>query len=162
MNWQTDQPQDIDLHIMAINRTDSSTCRIWYHNKTGCQAASQDRDNVAGGPNGAETVTLLDKTINSQFTYLIAIEDYDFMNNGADFLKSGAAISMINELKDVKQMMKATTIKKETAYYFFGCVNVNNKKRTINGNFNFTATPDGTFFDGEDDSNWLAMMKNYC
>jgi hypothetical protein len=161
LNWQQSHPQDIDLHVMAINKTDNNMCRIWYDNKFGCQSASQDRDNAAGGPNGAETVTLLDNIINSQFTYLIAIEDYDFMNNGEDFLNSGAAIAVKNELKSFEQMLKATTIVKETDYYFFGCVIVQ-ETTTINVDFDFTAAPNGTFFDGEDDSKWLAMMITHC
>ena len=157
MNWQTYQPLDIDLHVMAINKTDSIMCRIWYENKFGCPSASQDRDNANGGPNGAEIVTLTDVNINCQFTYLVAIEDYEFENGGEHFVNSGAAIAVRNELHSIGQPMEAISVLKEKPYYFFGCVDVH-----ANGNFTFTSAPNGIFFDGEDDAKWTEMMMTFC
>ena len=62
------KPPDVDIHVMAL-------CRTWYQHKTG-----QDPDNTEGGLNGAETVTLLNNTVNIQYTYLIAVENYAFEN----------------------------------------------------------------------------------
>jgi len=157
MNWQNTSPLDIDLYVMAVNKTDNSTCKIWYGNKGGCQAASQDRDNADGGPNGAEIVTLTDKDVNSEFTHIVAIEDYEFENGGHDFLHSGAAISVQNEVQSVSQALIASTISQTADYYLFGCVQVQ-----TGGNFTFIAAPPGTFFDGTKDSKWIEIMINFC
>ena len=84
---------------MNIKKSDDSLCRTWYDNTAGCPAISQDRDNANGGLNGPETVTLLDNTVNSEYTYLIAIEDYEFENNGEDFINSGAGVMLLRNIK---------------------------------------------------------------
>ena len=76
MSWEKDCPRDVDLHVISVKKPDQSTCRTYFSNKNGCTGVSQDVDNTQGGYNGAETVTLLNNSINEDFTYLIGIEDY--------------------------------------------------------------------------------------
>merc|ERR1719369_816715 len=57
MAWDR-EPADVDIHVMAIKKSDNSLCRTWYQRKAGCEAIHQDVDNRNGGLNGAETVTL--------------------------------------------------------------------------------------------------------
>ena len=52
------------------------------------------RDNADGGNNGPETVTFLHPQINQHYTYLIAIDDFEWVNNGQDFFASGSAIQV--------------------------------------------------------------------
>ena len=68
---------------------------------------SQDVDNTNGGQNGAETITLLDNSINKDFTYLIGIEDYQWNGDGeTDFLQSGSKITITNGANtEVDQMV---------------------------------------------------------
>merc|ERR1712002_1446686 len=79
MTWD-DKPMDVDMHVMAVSKDSGELCRTWFDDKEGCPAVSQDLDNVEGGLNGAETVTLLDNNVNSKYTYLIAVEDFKFEN----------------------------------------------------------------------------------
>ena len=61
---------------------------------------------------------------NSGYTFLIAIKDYNFQNDGEDFLNSGAGISITNGLQTVEREMEATTIVRATEFYLFGCLDV--------------------------------------
>ena len=110
LTWETEQPRDIDLHIVSLKRSDVSTCRTYYDNKSGCEKISLDLDNVDGGQNGAETMTLLDNAINKDYVYLIGIEDYNFESNGTPFLSSGATITVTNGVKTVYDRMEASSI----------------------------------------------------
>ena len=114
INWDTNNPRDIDTHIMAVKRSDNSTCKTWYGSRNGCQSISQDLDNTGGGLNGAETVTLTDNAINSAYRYLIAIEDYRFEDNGTPFLNSGAGVTVTNGQRTVERKMEATSITRAT------------------------------------------------
>ena len=100
MTWD-ELPKDLDLHVMSVKKSDSSTCRTWPRNQTHCpQAAIQDdADNVDGGLNGAETITLLDKKINNDYVYVIGAVDYNFENNGMNFIESNAIITVTNGLE---------------------------------------------------------------
>ena len=62
MTWEQDEPPDVDLHVMAVKKSDRSrsTCRTFYQEKNNCEEISLDLDNTNGGHNGAETITLLD------------------------------------------------------------------------------------------------------
>ena len=51
---------------------------------------------------------------NSGYTFLIAIKDYNFQNDGEDFLNSGAGISITNGLQTVEREMEATSIVEAT------------------------------------------------
>jgi len=155
LTW-VDTPSDLDIHIMSVNHTDGSYCKTWYANKNGCQAISLDLDNESGGMNGAETMTLLDASINQEFAYLIGVEDYYFSQNGALFLESGAAITITNGNKSVFEEMVADSITFEQEWYLFGCVIVSS-----DGDFTYFSAPEGTFFDGSDEG-WLEMYQNYC
>ena len=156
MSWG-EKPNDVDTHVMAIKKSDNSMCKTWYNNKNGCASISQDLDNTRGGLNGAETITLLDNNVNNGYTYLIAIEDYRFENNGEDFLNSGAGISITNGLQTVERDMEATTIERATEFYLFGCLDV-----STDGHFTFTPAPAGTFFNGGSTDQWLAMKTAHC
>ena len=114
INWEKAHPTDIDTHIMAVQRSDNSTCKTWYSNKNGCQSISQDLDNTGGGLNGAETVTLTDNAINSAYRYLVAIEDYRFEDSGDAFLSSGASVTITNGQRTVEQRMEATSVVRAT------------------------------------------------
>ena len=156
MSWGA-QPGDVDIHVMAIKKSDDSMCKTWFRNKRGCTEIEQDLDNTSGGENGVETVTLTDNTVNSGYTYLVAIEDFRFENNGQDFLESGAKIVVTNGRHSVESNMEATSIERATEYYLFGCVNVTNE-----GDFSFTPAPAGTWLNGEQDDQWLAMRNAHC
>ena len=156
MAWNA-EPADVDIHVMAIKKSDNSLCRTWYQRKASCEAISQDLDNTRGGLNGAETVTLLNNTINIMYTYLIAVEDYAFENNGQMFLNSGTGITITNGLQTVENDMKATSIQKATEFYLFGCLDVESS-----GHFTFRAAPQGTFFNGDDENQWKAMKNTHC
>ena len=159
MNWQTSIPKDLDLHVMAINKSNSSDfCRIWYNNKSSCPGALQDRDNMGGGGNGAEVVTLNSPSINNQYFYLIAVTDHQ--NSVVDFVNSGASIEVKNNIDSTYKPMTATVVSQPDDFYFFGCLEVYN-----NGSLVFKSAPDGTFFNGDIESsfsNWLSMRSMYC
>ena len=143
--------------MVGVKKSDNSICKIWYDDIQGCPSSIQDRDNAAGGLNGPETVTLQESATNSQFTYMIAFEDFNFPNNGPELLTSGASITLTNELDTVEQKMLGSSMALPEDYYLFGCVDVQ-----INGEFIFTPAPDGTFFNGEEDSEWLSLYNNIC
>ena len=157
LTWDHANPEDLDIYIMAIKRSDLSLCKTCYSNMNGCPSISQDLDNASGGLNGAETMTLLNNTVNSQYKYLIAIEDFNFENNGTPFLNSGARISITNGIQTSDYEMKGTSIESSAKFYLFGCLDV-----STDGNFQFNAAPEGTFFNGNDESQWSAIMAIYC
>ena len=82
------------------------------------------RDNVAGGLNGPETVTFQDPVENQLYTYLVAINDWDWQNNGQDFFNSGSSISVINQLQNYENTMVGDSGTATEAYYFFGCIDI--------------------------------------
>merc|ERR1712062_248735 len=157
MSWETENPRDIDIHVMSVKKSDRSTCETSYRQKNSCKKINLDQDNTQGGHNGAETLTLMDSAINKDYVYLIAIEDYKFESNGTPFLSSGARIQVTNGVKTVYAKMEASSISKSTEFYFFGCVKV-----TSEGDYTFEPAPKGTFFNGEDKSNWVSMMSQHC
>jgi len=159
MSWGA-QPSDVDIHVMAIKNSDDSMCKTWYRNKRGCNQIEQDLDNTSGGENGVETVTLLDNTVNVDYTYLVAIEDFRFEDGGAKFLQSGAGIVVTNGQQTEERDMDVSTttsIDRATEFYLFGCVKV-----TTAGDFTFTDAPAGTWFNGEQDASWLEMKNAHC
>ena len=156
MAWDA-KPADVDIHVMAIKQNDNGLCRTWYQHKTGCASISQDLDNTEGGLNGAEKVTLLNNTDNIQHTYIIAVEDYAFENQGAMFLNSGKGITVTNGLQTVEIDMKATTVEKATEFYLFGYLDVE-----AEGQFTVRAAPEGTFFNGDDKEAWKTVMAANC
>ena len=157
MTWESSSPSDIDIHTMAIRKTDNSLCKTFYGEKTGCDAIIQDTDISGGGLNGAETVTLLDATVNHEYLYLISIRDHGFENDGKAFLDSGAKISITNGLQTMEIKMEASIISSETPYYFLGCLDVQ-----TGGPFIFSKATNGTIFAGSQDSQWLQMQSIYC
>jgi len=156
MSWD-DKPMDVDMHVMAVSKDSGELCRTWFDEKNSCPAASQDLDNTEGGLNGAETVTLLDNTLNSQYTYMIAVEDYKFENGGEHFLKSGTGIIITNGVTTIEREMKAVAVNQPDEFYLFGCLDV-----MENGSFVFKDAASGTFFNGHRDSDWKDMKENHC
>ena len=111
MNWGTESPRDVDLHVISVKKSDQSTCRTYFSNMNGCTEISQDVDNTEGGNNGAETVTLLDNSINKDYTYLIGLEDYKWGGNGqTDFTQSDAKITITNGVETEVLRMVANSI----------------------------------------------------
>ena len=84
MSWEETEPEDLDLYVMAIEKSTDSFCLTNYDNKLGCNSISQDRDNANGGLNGPETVSFLDSTVNKLWTYLVGVEDFDFSDTGEE------------------------------------------------------------------------------
>ena len=42
-------------------------------------------------------------------------------------------------------------------FYFFGCIDVQ-----ANGEYIYTPAPAGTFFNGQENGQWLTMMAEHC
>ena len=82
------------------------------------------RDNADGGTNGPETVTLQGTLTNSQHDYLVAINDYDFDNNGQDFYASMSSINILNQLQTYDINMVGNSGSTTDSYYFFGCLEI--------------------------------------
>ena len=82
------------------------------------------RDNADGGTNGPETVTLQGTLTNSQHDYLVAINDFEFVNNGDDFYNSMSSINILNQLQSYDINMVGNSGSMTEAYYFFGCLEI--------------------------------------
>merc|ERR1712142_1052624 len=102
MTWDA-EPRDIDLHVFAYRKDGGEECGVLFG--TNCTGVFLDVDNEKGGLNGAETVTLFNNTVNSQYIYMIAVTDPKFavedpkflkIREVAAFLKSGARILITN------------------------------------------------------------------
>ena len=87
------------------------------------------RDNADGGSNGPETVLLTDPSVNSQFTYVLGVNDFDFGNSGEDLEMSMAFITVINNVQSFEfPKLSVDTFNMTHHYYFFGCITVDNSK----------------------------------
>ena len=105
MTW-SDMPYDLDLHVMAVKKLDNSTCKTFFGNMDSCEKISLDVDNRSGGQNGAETLTLEDKTINQQYIYIIGVKDYNFYyDEGQAFVNSQAMVTITNGNKTEQNQM---------------------------------------------------------
>ena len=80
MTWG-ETPSDIDLWVVAYNIRDGSTCATWYENKNNCTEINLDVDQLNGGLNGPETMTLTNPSVNKDYVYAIAVEDYLWFNS---------------------------------------------------------------------------------
>merc|ERR1711962_538243 len=156
MTWD-DTPMDVDMHVMAVSKDSGELCRTWFDEKEGCPAVSQDLDNVEGGLNGAETVTLLDNAVNSKYTYLIAVEDFKFENGGEPFLWSGTGISVTNGIKTIEREMEAMVVAYHEEFSLFGRLDVKE-----DGSFEFKDAANGTFFNGHIDAKCKNMAESHC
>ena len=89
-------PSDLDLYVASIRNYDhgNMTCITFYGDPNGCEEVSLDVDQTSGGLNGPETVTLTDPSVNTNYTYVIAVNDYHWENYGASFTTSGATITV--------------------------------------------------------------------
>jgi len=161
MTWDEKSLLDLDLYVKGVeNNNASNTCLVNYESKGGCTGVFQDRDNADGGYNGPETVSFLDSSVNVLYTYIIAVDDYE--DNANDFINSGVELTVTNNIpantKRYPMVVQPNqTVTYPNDFYLFGCLRVQ-----LDGNFVFTAAPDGTFFDGDNDSEWLSMMNTYC
>ena len=120
MSWGTESPRDVDIHVVSVKKSDQSTCRTYYDNQNGCTEIIQDVDNRKGGNSGAETVTLLDNSINKEYTYLIGIEDYKYGLSGqTNFTQSEAKITITNGVETEVLRMVANSITLPNEYEKF-------------------------------------------
>ena len=117
MTWQTEYPRDLDLHVLSVERSNqSNVCRTYYaqvysgYNGTNCTEISLDLDNTQGGLNGSETITLLNNTVNKDYVYIIAVEDFNFEDNGTLLLQSGVSVEINNNVKSVEQKLVASSV----------------------------------------------------
>ena len=110
MTWEKERPRDLDISVVSVRKSDKKTCRTFYGHKTGCPKISLDLDNTKGGPHGSETLTLLDNNVNKDYTYVIAVEDFSFENNGQSFLDSGCEIKITNGVKTKEKKMVAKSV----------------------------------------------------
>merc|ERR1712232_445355 len=157
MTWETNPPQDMDLFVGAIRNSDDDFCLISFDNPD-CEAASKIRDNADGGSNGPETVLLTDPAVNSQYTYVLGVNDFDFGNSGADLEMSMAFITVINNVQSFEfPKLSVDTFNMTHNYYFFGCITVDSS-----GEFTTSQAPAGVIFNGDDNSQWLELRDNYC
>jgi hypothetical protein len=99
LNWHTEDPKDLDMHILSVDKN-KDTCETDWTHKDACTKVKLDLDNTKGGLAGAETVTLLDAAVTSKYRYAISVVDYDFNANGigggVSFLKSQASVQILN------------------------------------------------------------------
>ena len=101
-------PDDLDLHVMSVKKSDNSTCRTYPTEQKKCQQAAiqGDLDNTEGGLNGAETITLTNKTVNKDYVYVIGVDDYNFDYDGGENLThSNAIITVTNGLDTLYNQM---------------------------------------------------------
>ena len=108
MTWEHLRPRNLDIRVVSVRKSDKKTCRTFHGNKKGCPKISLDLD----GLNGAETLTLLDKNVNKDYTYVIGVEDYNFEHRGARFLDSHCEIRITNRVKEEEKMMVAESVTK--------------------------------------------------
>ena len=116
MTWEHLRPRNLDIRVVSVRKSDKKTCRTFHGNKRGCPKISLDLDNTRGGVNGAETLTLLDKNVNKDYTYVIGVEDYNFEHRGARFLDSHCEIRITNRVKEEQKMMVAESVTKAEEY----------------------------------------------
>ena len=108
LTWEKQIPRDVDIHVMAVEKSNNKLCKTYYKHKNRCKSVSLDLDNQKGGLNGAETVTLLDNAINKDYTYLVGIMDYFFERKGVPFLNSGASITVTNGIQTVTKRLQGS------------------------------------------------------
>lgn len=159
MSWETDPPADVDIYVAAINNADDSICVVYFDNRNCPGAAAQQiRDNAEGGDNGPETVSLTNSSVSSQFTYLLAANDYDFESNGDSFLISCTTFNIQNNIQSYDfQKLSASSINITHQHYFFGCLTFQS-----NGEFTAIDAPSGIFFNGDSDAEWQTLKNTYC
>ena len=69
-------------------------------------------------------MTLQGTLTNSQHDYLVAINDFEFNNNGADFYNSMSSINIFNQLQSYEISMNGTSGSLTESFYFFGCLEI--------------------------------------
>ena len=118
MNWLTTTPKDMDIHLMSFKLKKNSnqinkrkSCDTYWNKRTGCKKVKLDLDNTHGGEKGAETITLLDSTVNSGYKYAIGVLDYSGNKNGmanSNFLNSGVTVRVINGQQKAEKTLKTS------------------------------------------------------
>ena len=112
LTWEKNDPKDLDIFVMAVSKVSSTSC-LTYYAYDDCEEISLDLDNTNGGLNGAETVTLLNNTINKDYVYIIAVEDYQYSignTNGSAFLDSGATVRITNNVAEERKDMNTSAL----------------------------------------------------
>ena len=75
---------------------------------------------------------MTDPSVNSQYTFVIGVNDYEFGNNGDDLANSMALITVINNVQSFEfPTLAADTFNMTQDYYFFGCVTVDISKWSL-------------------------------
>merc|ERR1711872_486461 len=97
-------------------------------------------------------MTLSENTVNSQYIYMIAVEDPNFEKNGTSFLKSGTKILITNGITNIERKMESVekpSVEEEEVFYLFGCLLVND-----DGSFAFKDAGRKHFFNGYTSPKW--------
>jgi len=169
MSWFQNNTGDMDLYVMSVSKVDNSTCLTSLDNKRGCNNIEQDRDNDKGGKDGPEIVTFLDRTVNSNFTYIVAVEEYfgagTERDNGTNLLNSGVQIEIKgnnNYTETYKLNSPNKNVTEPNTFYLFGCLQINENSQPPY--FTFKEAEDGTFFNGSNGNvtEWLQMYGTHC
>ena len=72
---------------------------------------------------------MTDPSVNSLYTYVLGVNDFDFGNNGDDLVASMAFITVINNVQSFEfPKLTAEMFNMTHNYYFFGCVSVDSSK----------------------------------
>jgi len=157
MSWG-EVPSDMDIHVWSFNKAnESDACKTYYSHSYGCPEITLDKDSCCGGP---ETVTLNDATVNQNYVYVIGAHDYGDEEDGLNLLKSQAIMEVTDGLITENAVLTADSIDTSgnaPRWYLFGCLTV-----TSSGQFTFTAAPHGTWFDGDNDEEWVTMKQTHC
>jgi len=149
-------PQDLDLYVASVHNSDNTTCVTYFGNSYGYEHL-YDVDQMFGGLNGPETVTLTDSSINTYYTYVIAVNDFGWENNGTSFTTSGATITILDSVRIEEETLPLNlTAPGLLEHYLFGCVLV-----TRDGNFDLFKAPEGTYFNARSENEWI-NAKNKC
>jgi len=118
MNWGRN-PNDLDLHVLQINRNNGATCETYYGNKNGCSGLWLDVDNTRGGHNGAETITWGGSSNNVYLMYV-----YDYSNTGTRLVQSSARIALYLNNRRLPITMDVATRDTNThsRWWIIGCI----------------------------------------
>merc|ERR1711962_554235 len=118
MNWGR-KPNDLDLHVLQINRNNGATCETYYRNKNGCSGLWLDVDNTSGGHNGAETITWGGSSNNVYLMYV-----YDYSNTGTRLVQSSARIALYLNNRRLPITMDVATRDTNThsRWWIIGCI----------------------------------------
>jgi len=156
MSWETDL-EDVDIHVVGVNKDGSGTCRTYWNDRAGCTEAELDLDNLRTGHDGSETITLSDLSVNQNVIYVVGVRHYG-KDLSSDYLNAGVAVTVIDgtHSKEVDLVDGPIPANGENMW-FAGCVTVN-----ADGFFTMHTAPTQTFLDYSTQSNFAEMAELYC